>query len=63
MHQLQRAVYSGKVAPERGRRAEEMHTISGSHALLANIVRAWNTHRMHETVERLRRNGVRIEDD
>jgi len=29
VHQLQRAVYSGKVAPERGRRREEMKAISG----------------------------------
>ena len=38
VHQLQRAVYSGKVAPERGRRIDEMRTIPGSHALLANVV-------------------------
>ncbi len=63
VHQLQRAVYSGKVATERGRRQDEMQTISGSHALLTNIVLAWNTGKMHETVERLRRSGVRIEDD
>jgi TnpA family transposase len=29
-HQLQRAVYSGKVAPERGQRRDEMKAISGS---------------------------------
>jgi hypothetical protein len=59
----QRAIYSGKVATERGRRQDEMQTISGLHALLANAVLAWNTSRMHETVERLRRSGVRIDDD
>jgi hypothetical protein len=63
VHQLQRAVYSGKVAPERCRRREEMPAISGSHALLTNIVLAWNTSRMHEVVERLKRDGTRIEDD
>ncbi|MDM0071618.1 Tn3 family transposase [Variovorax sp. J31P207] len=63
VHQLQRAVYSGKVAPERGRRRDEMLAISGSHALLTNIVLAWNTSRMHEVVERLKRQGTRIEDD
>jgi hypothetical protein len=63
VHQLQRAVYSGKVATERGRRRDEMQTISGSHALLANVVLAWNTGKMHETVERLRRSAVRIEDE
>lgn len=63
MHQLQRAVYSGKVAPERGRRRDEMKAISGSHALLTNIVLAWNAARMHEAVERLRRGGIAVEDD
>ncbi|VTU21850.1 Transposase, TnpA family [Variovorax sp. PBL-E5] len=57
VHQLQRAAYSGKVAPERGRRRDEMQAISGSHALLTNIVLAWNTSRMHDVVERLRRDG------
>ena len=55
VHQLQRAVYTGKVAPERGRRRDEMKAISGSHALLTNIVLAWNTSRLHEVVEKLKR--------
>lgn len=63
VHQLQRAVYSGKVVPERGRRREEMKAISGSHALPTNIVLAWNTSRMHEVVEKLRRDGIPVEDD
>lgn len=63
VHQLQRAVYSGKVAPERGRRRDEMKAISGSHALLTNIVLAWNTARMHEVVERLRRDKIEVDDD
>ncbi|MCB2071152.1 MAG: Tn3 family transposase, partial [Ottowia sp.] len=63
VHQLQRAVYSGKVAPERGRRRDEMKAISGSHALLTNIVLAWNTARMHEVVERLRRDKAEVQDD
>lgn len=62
VHQLQRAVYSAKMAAERGRRRDEMLAISGSHALLTNIVLAWNTNRMHEVVERLHRDGARIED-
>lgn len=40
-----------------------MRTISGSHALLTNIVLAWNAGRMHEVIERLKRDGPRIEDD
>jgi len=63
VHQPQRAVYSGKVAPERGRRRDEMRAISASHALLTNNVLASNTSRMHEVVERLKRDGTRIEDD
>ena len=63
VHQLQRAVYSGKVALERGRRRDEMRAISGSHALLTHVVLAWNTSRMHEVVERLKRDGTRVEDD
>ncbi|MGH7462385.1 MAG: transposase, partial [Longimicrobiales bacterium] len=46
VHQLQRAVYYGKVAPERGRRHDEMIASSGSHTLLTNLVLAWNTHHM-----------------
>lgn len=62
VHQLQRAVYSGKVSDDRGRRRDEMRAISGAHALLTNIVLAWNTHRMNDVVERLRKDGVRIDD-
>jgi hypothetical protein len=46
VHQLQRVIHGGQVAPERGRRRQEMTAISGSHALLTNIVLAWNTNRM-----------------
>jgi TnpA family transposase len=62
VHQLQRVIYDGKVATDRGRRRGEMLAISGSHALLTNIVLAWNTSRMNVAVERLRREGVKIED-
>lgn len=62
VHQLQRAVYFGKVSPERGRRRDEMIAISGSHTLLTNLVLAWNTHRMQDAVERWRRSGRKIED-
>jgi len=40
-----------------------MKAISGSHALLTNIVLAWNTARMHEVVERLKRDKIAVEDD
>lgn len=45
-----------------GRRANEMIAISGSHVLLTNLVIAWNTHRMQETVARWRKSGQAIED-
>ncbi|HVK93862.1 MAG TPA: Tn3 family transposase [Noviherbaspirillum sp.] len=62
VHQLQRAVYYGKVPPERGRRANEMIAISGSHVLLTNLVIAWNTHRMQDVVDRWRKLGQVIDD-
>jgi TnpA family transposase len=62
VHQLQRAVHTGKVPTDRGRRRDEMKVISGAHALLTNIVLAWNTNRMNEVVERLRKDGMKIDD-
>lgn len=55
VHQLQRAVYSGRLEPERGRRDSEMRAISGSHALLSNILIAWNTAQMQAVVEKWRK--------
>ncbi|KVM77224.1 hypothetical protein WJ60_30160 [Burkholderia ubonensis] len=39
------------MAPERGRRRDEMVAISGSLTLLTNLVIAWNTQRMQATVD------------
>jgi len=39
-----------------------MRAISGAHALLTNIVLAWNTQRMNDVVERLGKGGAKIED-
>ena len=63
VHQLQRAIYAGAVAPERGRRRQEIVAISGAHALLTNIVLAWNTNRMDAVVARLKNDGIGIEED
>ena len=52
VHALQRAILTGRLAPERGRRKEEMWAISGSHALLTNLVLAWNTHHLQMTLDR-----------
>ena len=40
-----------------------MAAISGAHALLTNIVLAWNTSRIDSVVARLKRDGVGIEAD
>jgi len=63
VHQLQRANHGGQVATERGRRRQEMAAISGAHALLTNIVLAWNTGRMDAVAARLHRDGLGIEED
>lgn len=62
VHLLQRAVYLGRVPPERGRRPDELIAISGSHTLLTNLVLTWNTHRMQETVEQWRNTGNKLDD-
>ncbi|MDR5752360.1 MULTISPECIES: transposase [unclassified Caballeronia] len=63
VHQLQRAIYTGKVAPERGRRRDEMIAISGSLTLLTNVVIAWNTQRMQATLDAWQKKGQGIDDD
>lgn len=63
VHQLQRAIYYGRVAAERGRRRDELRAISGSHALLTNIVIAWNTMKMQEVADRWRKERRPIEDE
>ncbi len=62
VHQLQRAIYYGKIAHDRGRRTDEMKAISGSHALLTNIVMAWNTSRMQLVVDRWRKQGQSVDE-
>jgi len=63
VHQLQRAIYTGKIAPERGRRRDEMIAISGSLTLLTNLVIAWNTQRIQATLDRWRSKGQGVDDD
>lgn len=62
VHQLQRAIYYGRLAAERGRRRDEIRAISGSHALLTNVVIAWNTMKMQAVVDRWRNERHPIED-
>ncbi len=63
VHQLQRAIHGGQMAQERGRRPQELVAISGAHALLTNIVLAWNTKRMDGVVARLKEDGFEIKED
>jgi TnpA family transposase len=51
VHSLQRAVYNGVITAKHGRTMEELGAISGALALLANIVMAWNTHRLQLAVD------------
>jgi TnpA family transposase len=62
VHLLQRAIYYGRITAERGRRRDELKSISGSHALLTNVVIGWNTMKLQETVDRLKSSGQRIDD-
>lgn len=62
VHQLQRAVYYGKIAPERGRRKDEMIAIAGAHTLLTNLVIAWNTHQMQSVIDGWRKFGIEVDD-
>ncbi|KVP88938.1 hypothetical protein WJ95_13540 [Burkholderia ubonensis] len=63
VHQLQRAIYTGRVAPKRGRRRDEMVAISGSLTLLTNLVIAWNTQRMQATVDGWRHKERQVDDE
>lgn len=51
VHSLQRAVYNGVITAKHGRTMEELSAISGTLALLANIVMAWNTHGLQLAVD------------
>ena len=53
VHSLQRAVYNGMITAKHGRTMEELGAISGALTLLANIVMAWNTHRLQLAVDQV----------
>ncbi len=63
VHTLERAIYTGRMDAQRGRRQTEMKAISGAHALLTNVVIAWNTSRMQGVVDRWRKAGEPVEND
>ena len=57
VHTLQRAIHFGEVPHARGRTKEELEAISGSLALLTNVVIAWNADKIQEAVNQLESRG------
>ena len=51
VHSLQRAIHNRMITAKHGRTMEELGTISGALSLLANIVMAWNTHRIQAMID------------
>jgi TnpA family transposase len=51
VHSLQRAIHNRMITAKHGRTMEELSTISGALTLLANIVMAWNTHRLQAMID------------
>jgi TnpA family transposase len=58
VHTLQRAIHSGEIPHDRGRRPEEMHAISGSLALLTNLVIGWTSLQTEAALAVLKSRGV-----
>lgn len=57
VHTLQRAIHIGEVPHARGRHKEELEAISGSLALLTNVVIAYNAHQIQRAVYSLESRG------
>ena len=51
VHSLQRAIHNGMITAKHGRTTEQLAAISGALTLLANIVMAWNTHRLQAVID------------
>jgi len=51
VHSLQRAIHNGMITAKHGRTTEQLGAISGTLTLLANIVMAWNSHRMQAVID------------
>jgi Tn3 transposase DDE domain len=58
VHTLQRAIHSGEIPHDRGRRPQEMHAISGSLALLTNLVIGWTSLQTQTALAALKSRGV-----
>jgi TnpA family transposase len=63
VHALQRAIHPGRIGVSRGRRPDELAAISGSLALIANLVMAWTAHRMQRVLDQWRSAGIARPDD
>lgn len=63
VHRLQRAVFSGQVADDRGRRKDEMIAISGALNLLANLAIAWTTHKIQMALPTIERQGITVKPE
>ncbi len=50
-HSLQRPIHNGLITAKHGRTTEQLGAISGALTLLANIVMAWNTHRLQAMID------------
>lgn len=51
VHSPQRAIHNGVITARHGRTTEQRGAITGALALIANIVMAWNTHRVQAAIE------------
>jgi len=52
VHQLQRAIFAGRIEAKHARNLREVAATSGALTLLTNIVMAWNTAAMQKVVDR-----------
>ena len=53
VHSLQRAIHNGGITAKHGRSTEQLVAISGALTLLANIIMAWNTHRLQAVIDQV----------
>lgn len=51
VHALERAIYTGRMSPARGRRPEELVAVSGALTLMTNLVMAWTTWRAQTVID------------
>jgi TnpA family transposase len=58
VHTLQRAIHSGEIPHDRGRRPEELPAISGSLALLTNLVIGWTSVQTQAALTALKSSGA-----